>query len=92
MLGLKAVEFLEELKEGKEAYDWERIRRLVEEFMPSFVQHLSDEIQTIEALDRYGGEGKGRTLTVLDGTCRERNGLSYQREAMAWGRIDIALP
>ena len=54
MPGLKALEkYVKELEEGKDTYDGERIRRLVADFMPSFVSHLSDEIPTIEALDKY---------------------------------------
>ena len=39
-----------------ETYEGEKLKAIVDEFGPALTAHLSDEIQTLLRLDKYGGE------------------------------------
>jgi hypothetical protein len=42
-----------------EAYDGKRVKKLLEDFAVALVPHLNDEIPTLLALEKYGGEKLG---------------------------------
>ncbi len=45
--------YLTDVKAGKETYDGAKLRALIDSFMPVLREHLSDEIDTLLALDKY---------------------------------------
>ncbi|KAJ9148895.1 Hemerythrin HHE cation binding domain-containing protein [Pleurostoma richardsiae] len=52
--GLEAYEgYLSSVKEGKEKYDGQKLRGLIDSFMPVLRQHLHDEIDTLVKLSQY---------------------------------------
>ncbi|KAG4432198.1 hypothetical protein IFR05_012321 [Cadophora sp. M221] len=42
------------LREGKETFDGAKVQKLLDDFAPILVQHLSDEIGTFEELETFG--------------------------------------
>lgn len=56
-----------------EGWDREEFKRILESFTPALVKHLREEIQTLLALDKYGGEKLKKAWDdmekkILDGT------------------------
>ncbi|KAK0101908.1 hypothetical protein ONS95_001280 [Cadophora gregata] len=47
-------EYVKALRAGKETYDGVKIQKLVDDFAPVLVEHLSDEIGTFEDLEKFG--------------------------------------
>lgn len=63
--GLEAfLAYLDAVKAGGEEYDGERLRGIIDSFMPVLRTHLFDEIQTLLALDKY--EDKGDWVVLVE--------------------------
>ena len=52
--GLEAFKkYADDAKEGKEAYDGQKIREIIDSFMPALHKHLTQEIPTINGLKKF---------------------------------------
>jgi hypothetical protein len=49
-----------------ETYDGEKLKGIIDGFGPALTAHLSDEIQTLLGLDKYGGEKLEKAWHELD--------------------------
>jgi hypothetical protein len=49
-----------------ETYNVEQLKGIIDEFGPALAVHLSDEIQTLLSLDKYGGDKLAKTWGKLD--------------------------
>ena len=47
-------------------YDGEKLKSIIDDFGPALTAHLSDEIQTLLSLDKYGGEKLEKAWHELD--------------------------
>lgn len=50
----KFENYVKAVKEGKEGFDAEKVRSLIDNFGPILTQHLKEEIESLEELDKFG--------------------------------------
>lgn len=75
--GLEAfLAYLDAVQAGKDKYDGEKLRGIIDSFMPVLRAQLVDEIQTLLALERY--EDKGDWAAWME---KVRDGILKQMQA-----------
>lgn len=82
--GFKAFDdYVSGVREGKEKYDGAKIRALIDAFAPILLQHLAEEVPTMESLSQYDDkiDWKDFNKKIQDHTVGNADKVSIRRRS-----------